>query len=964
MADVDRIRVQVLGPIRLSTADGTDVTPTGTLQRRLLALLVARRGHRVAADTAIEALWSHRRPDDPTGALQNHVSRLRRELPALRIESVGDGYRLDASTVDVDADRLAALVADGELLDDRSLDEIGQLLDRWTGVALPELEVADCLAAEKVQIEELCSRAAEVRAGRRLAIGDTDGLIAELWTLVDADPLRERPRALLISALAAAGRRVEALRAYDDYRRLLGAELGIEPSPILSAQHAALLGDDGAAGPERTTEAAERGVRPVPATRLPEPTTSLIGREQLLADIVELADVSRLVTLVGPAGVGKSRLLVEAGHRIRVADPHCPVVLCELATATEASVIHAAAASLGIDARPDRDVADQIASVLGDRATVLLADNCEHVLGSVADLVERVLARCPSVRVVATSRERLRIAGEQVLPVPALPIEGEDSPAVELFVDRGRASMPGFDPGDDERRAAYEIVRRLDGLPLAIELAAARLFTHDVFEILTGLDRRFELLSAGYRTSDRHGSLGAAVSWSFDMLDVTEQDTFTAVSVFVGSFTVADAAAICRQPADAVGDVLALLVERSLVTRTRDRRFRLLETLRAFGAEQLATTGRRDVIGQRHAEHLLAWVEAADRALFQPGGTTIADIDAALPELRAALDWMLDHGEVELAGRLVCALLDFGVLRLRPDVLAWALRVSAADPHDRSPVAARVWVVAAYAAWMAGDVAENGRRSERARASALEHGGPMPPEVATIEGNYSLFTGQLERATASYRRAAELARDDHAQRVFAAATELLPLAYRGDPAAEERAAVLLAEVGHLETPYAAYAWYCAAETDLVANPDRARDRFAVALELADRTGASFVAGLAGASAASIEARSGDPFEAARRYRGLIDHWRRAGMWSTQWTMLRSIAGLLARLGRERDAAVLVGAVRATSAGHRIFGADEATLDELEVALRRALGDVEFDEAVGRGSVLDGDTAVEHALRAL
>ena len=248
--------------------------------------------------------------------------------------------------------------------------------------------------------------------------------------------------------------------------------------------------------------------------------TSLVGRDSLVVEVLALVAAHRLVTLLGPGGVGKTRMLGEIGRRLRAERPDRPVVMCELATADEESVVDVVAAALGIEGRPDVGLADRVAAVLGDTEIALLLDNCEHVLDPVAELVERLLATCPNVRLVATSRERLRVAGEQLC---ARADAGAPRPAT---LPRCSCSSSGpapwrraSTPDPDELAAIAEIVRRLDGLPLAIELAAARLHTLDVAEVAAGLDRRFVLLSSGYRTSTRHGSLNAAVSWSFDLLE-------------------------------------------------------------------------------------------------------------------------------------------------------------------------------------------------------------------------------------------------------------------------------------------------------------------------------------------------------------------------------------------------------------------------------------------------------------
>ena len=496
-----------------------------------------------------------------------------------------------------------------------------------------------------------------------------------------------------------------------------------------------------------------------------------------------MAGNHRLVTLVGPGGVGKTRLLIEIGRRLRDAAPERPVVMCELATASDESALDVVAASLTIDGRPGVPTSERLAGVLADAEAVLLLDNCEHVLEPVAGLVERLLGACPHVTIVTSSRERLRVSGEHLYVVPPLPTHDGHAPAVELFVQRARAVAPGFEPDAGELAALVEIATRLDGLPLAIELAAARMHTHDVAEVAAGLDDRFLLLSFGHRTSSRHGSLGAAVEWSFGLLDDHLQRFFADLAVFAGSFCAADAAAVCAVDVAAATIALHQLSERSLVTRAPDRRFVLLETLRAFGAEQLAAAGRAGEAAERHARHQVAWIEGAHERLLEdsPGRAAIVEIDAAIPELRAALDWLLGNGEVELAGRLMAALHDYGFLRLRPDVLAWAERVTEADPDDRSPWAPLVWSVSAYAAWAAGDVQEIGVRSGRALRACERAGRDVPPMVAESWASYELFEGRLAEAADWFRRGFDAAVDDRARRLIAASAEVLALAYASRP---------------------------------------------------------------------------------------------------------------------------------------------------------------------------------------
>jgi len=313
-------------------------------------------------------------------------------------------------------------------------------------------------------------------------------------------------------------------------------------------------------------------------------------------------------------------------------------------------------------------------------------------------------------------------------------------------VDRARAVRPEFAPRADERAAVVEIVRRLDGLPLAIELAAARLHTHEVDEVIAGLDRPLSLLSTGYRTSPRHSSLAALVTWSYELLDDGLQETFAAVSVFSSTFSVDDAAAVCASVPGAIANALDQLVERSLVTRAPGGRFALLETLRAFGHDRLIGSGCADAVGERHARRMVEWAEGVEQRIHAPDASALADVDDAIVELRSALGWLLEHREIDEAGQLIAALVNYAVFRLRTDVLSWAQRVIAADPHDNGRMASQTWAAAAYAAWMTGDVAESGHRSRRAVAIAEHHRSPpRRPRPALTPGRRPPRTRQVAR---------------------------------------------------------------------------------------------------------------------------------------------------------------------------------------------------------------------------
>ena len=754
-----------------------------------------------------------------------------------------------------------------------------------------------------------------------------------------------------MAALAATGRTVDALRVYDDFRRRLGDELGIEPSPVLAARHAALLGGSTAPGP---------GLR----HRLPLPITSLIGRDQLLLDAVAMTEAHRLITMLGPGGVGKTRLLVEVGNRLRTAAPR-PARRAGRAGdgITEHGGRRRSHRRSGVERRDGTATEERLATIVGTSEVVLLLDNCEHVLEPIAELVEQLLARCPGLVVVATTRERLRVAGEQLCPVPPLPILEHGGPADELFVERARAVRSGYAPDAADAARISEIVRRLDGLPLAIELAAARLHTMDVADVARGLDRRFRLLAAGQphggpaplarggRRMVLRAPLGRAAGGLHGRFDVRRPVRRGQRGGRGGSRRVdrrrcarrADGTvaggARARRPVRAAGDAAG--VRAGTTGRRRARRARapaprpVLDRLGALGRRRPDAVGHHGPVRDRR----------------QP----------ARPVRPPSAGWS-SSGDGVAAAELLEGLHDFGYLRLRPDVLAWADRAIAVD--EDAPHVTVLLAMSSTSRWLQGDVAGMAERLEQALDHHRRRGGELPHVVAQSLGDHALFDGRLDEAQRWYEQARDSAVDDPASSLLAQGTIVLARTYAGDPTAAETAATLLATVADLVTPSAAMSWYCAGEAVLTVDPVVARQRLARAVEIAEATGTPFVAGIAGTSLASIEARRGDPYVAAQHYRRLLDHWRRAGVWSTQWTMLRAVAGLLFRLGRYRDAAVLTAAVTSTTSGHRVFGEDEVALAALAAQLRDVLGDAAYEAAFVDGAVLDGDAAVEHARRAL
>ncbi|MGK3199770.1 BTAD domain-containing putative transcriptional regulator [Amycolatopsis sp. MEPSY49] len=640
------MRFGVLGAVAAWGEDGAQVAVGGPRSRTLLALLALEAGRFVPAERLIDGMYGEYPPDGAANALQSQVSRLRTALKDLApVEFTAAGYRLVVEPDEVDVHVFERLAREGRLLlrngeHARAATVLGEATALWRGAAFTDVADAPFAAAQAARLDELRADAADDHVEARLALGRAEDVLAELRETVAAQPLRERPRAQLVRALTAAGRPADALAAFEDARRTLADELGADPGPDLAEAHLAVL----------------RGETEKPAIpALPAQLTSFVGRDGELRQVADLLGRSRLVTLTGPGGTGKTRLAVEAA-----AAETGPVAFVELAPHSGADVAGAVLAALGLRESTrggPQDPAERLISALRDRSVLLVLDNCEHVVDVAARLAARLLAACPGLRVLATSREPLGITGEQLAPVPRLAVPPPGTPAAEalaypsvrLFADRAAASDPAFVLGDGTVGDVQHLCAALDGLPLALELAAARVRSLALGEIAARLDDRFRLLGRGSRTAEaRHRSLRGVVEWSWDLLDDDERELARRLAVFPGGATLAAAAEVCG-----ADDGLVLeLADKSLVEAVGGR-FRMLETIRAFGAEKLAEAGETEAIHRAHAEYFLRFAEEADPMLRTAAQLEWLDrIDAEYDNLLAALRWATDH-DVALALRLV-----------------------------------------------------------------------------------------------------------------------------------------------------------------------------------------------------------------------------------------------------------------------------------------------------------------------
>ncbi|MEV0622806.1 BTAD domain-containing putative transcriptional regulator [Nonomuraea sp. NPDC050404] len=655
------MRVELLGPVRAYDDDGTPIEVGGPRVRMLLARLVLDPGRLVPAEALIEELWGAEPPRDAANALQALVSRLRRALRGVgELESRAGGYRLVVQGRDVDAYRFEELVGQGrrELGADRAqaaAATFGAALGLWKGAALADLSEVPFAGAAADRLEELRLGAAEGRFEAEVRLGRHEEVLADLEAEGERHPLRERLAALRMRALYAAGRQSEALAVYEETRAALAGQLGVDPSQELRETHLSLLRGEF----DRPVERGE--------PRLPRWLTSFVGRQEELKLVLELMETSRLVTVVGPGGVGKTRLAVEAVTRHRAYRGGRVWLVPLTGVDTPGRLLDVVLGTLSSAAlRPPewrgtpQDPLDGLVDLLAGGEAVLVFDNCERLVEDVAELVHRLLDRLPYLRILATSRESLAIVGEALcrlgpLAVPAAP--GEETASVRLFLDRAAGVRPGFELDGSTAGPVVEICRRLDGLPLALELAAARLRSMSAGQIARRLDDRFRLLSSGNRTAPAHQrTLRAVVEWSWELLTEAERALARRLSVFPAGAEEAAVQAVCSGGDDEdAAYVLAALVEKSIVQAGRE--YRMLETVRAYAAEELLHAGEREEVEARFVRYFLELAERHEPLLRGHGqARSMAIFDAAYDNLVLALRMAVAAGDAESAWRFLSAL--------------------------------------------------------------------------------------------------------------------------------------------------------------------------------------------------------------------------------------------------------------------------------------------------------------------
>lgn len=954
------VEFRVLGALDV-VRDGEHLAVPSRRQRALITRLLLGRGQVVPVDALVDALWDTRPPEHAQHALHTYVSRVRAVLGAAAVVTRAPGYLLAAEPEAVDAERFEAGVGRAADLLDRDAPEtaglLGELLALWRGSAYAEFAHTFARAAA-VRLDELRLTARELRAEALIRIAELDPAIGELGELVADEPLRERPHAQLMRALSLSGRQTDALDLYRGYRSRLMDELGLEPSAELDKVHEDVLRQAvvvPASHPARDRAAVLPGDRPAPrhpvlpaAAPKPPPATSFVGRDRELAALEELVTPRRVVTLAGPGGVGKTRLARELAARGTTAS----VWWVDLApAATPDDVPYRFVDALGVPEPAEGAIEDFVVDMLSAGDGLLVADNCEHVIERAASVLERITELCPRVAVLATSRERLAVAGEHVLTVAPLPEPAEvagsnlrASPAVALFTDRLRAAGAA-DLSDDDVTLVAEVCRRIGRLPLAIELAAARARSLGVGAVAER--PTLDLLAGATRTGQtRHRSLRAVVDWSHDLLSSRERILFRRLAVFAGAFSLDALEEVCAGgmfDREYIAETLAALVDKSMVAGPDEGRWRLLGPMRAYAAEQLSSHGEDEWLQAAHARHFVQQAErAAEGMATSAEKQWTARLARDVDELRVAHRWACAH-DADLALRLAAALAPYAQFYMRFELQEWAAAAAELPDATGHPLRAVALASAATGAWMRGEF-DRARALAQAGLAAAPEGRPVRGKALLVLADVDLLEGRFGTAAAMYEDVVKLAADADPHLTCEAMGGLaLTHSYLGDLEGAARFAEEGLRVARrLGAPgLVATALYYAGESCLASDPDAALELLEEARRQAVEGGVLFIEGVATLSLVSIRARAAsDPVEALAAYREAIEHWRRVGNRTQQWVTLRNLVPILVQAGHDELACALHGAV-AGSPVHLpadVVVPEAGALAEAHSRARQRLGD--------------------------
>ena len=982
------VEFRLLGEVA-AVADGHALDLGHARQRSVLAVLLVEVGRVVTTDQLIDRIWADRPPRHAPNALSGYLSRLRGRLSGAGVQIVRGpaGYALTVDPSAVDLHRFRRLVTDARAAErpTQAAALFEEALGLWAGEPFPTATtpwfdgLRDALNAER-RAAVLDRNDAALRAGRH---GE---LLAELVVASRDDPLDERLAGQLMLTQFRGGRQADALATYRRTRTGLRDELGTDPGAALRRLHEQILAGDDAGAAVIVPPAP--GLRPPVAPpamigtngTLSRRATRFVGREAEVAHVVSAVREDRLVTLTGVGGVGKTRLALEVARR-EVGRFPGGAWLCELAPLADGGAVSdVMAVALGVRQRQGLSIEESVVEYLHGRELLLVLDNCEHVLDATAALLGTVVRRCPTVTVLATSREAVDVEGERVVPLAPMPVDD----AVALFADRA-ADHGGGGRDDRETAAVVEICRRLDGLPLAIELAAARMRVMNAVEVVRRLDGG-RLLSGRSRDAlPHHTSIEATIDWSYRLLTPGERALFVRLSVFAGGFDLEAAHGVCGGESEAaVVDLVGGLVEKSMVSMSAERgrsRYYLLETLRAYGRARLRSedgaggaggaggadgadgadsadgTDGADAVARAHATYFARLAEQAAAGLHGPDEG--AWVERVLPDydnLRAAFERAVADRDGDLGLRIVAAGSELLHLRVGYEVAGWALRALELVDEDH-PLVPAVVGMAARGAWNRGEFAHARALAVRAHGRRPDSGTGRIAWPDDVLADVALYEGDAGAALRHYAAEVERARrdDDPIRLVWALYYVAVCRAVLRDPdAGVPAAAEAMRAADATANPTAlSMARYAMGLVRKKSDPDRALALFDEAAELAASVQNFWWQGIAlmeAAATLSVHTRLPDPARAADAFGRVLDHWDRVGDRTQQWLNLRYVVRFLVRLGAVHEAVALHAAL---VAARRPSPLDEGGLRPLA----DALGPERFAAALRFGSECSGAAVI-------
>lgn len=938
------IDVRVLGPLDVR-CDDHSIPIRSRRQRAILVRLIMEPGHVVAADALIDSAWGDDVPMEPTAALQNQISRLRSYLGPLRkyLLTRPPGYvftippeSVDSNVFEQQVARARAIAAEDATA---ALQQLDAALALWRGPAFAEF--ADSIARpEAVRLEQLRVASLEQRIELLIETGELSAAVGLAESLNALEPLREHPYAQRMKALVLTGRASESLSVYQELRDRLAQELGTEPADEVRELHLAILRQEVAPFSQRISSVPQSDGKLQPPPTFPSPISTFVGRDQETSHVLSALERNRVVSLIGPGGVGKTRLAIEIGTKVHHLTPY----FVELASLKDSSLVaNAFLNSLRIsDSSPDSPV-QALVTILRHRELLLVVDNCEQVVRGVAEVIEKITQSCAGVRFLTTSRERLGVNGEYVINMPPLDTTTNSADGVRLFADRLASS--GL-PLSDEDSNAWDLARRisfkLDGLPLALEIAAASAATLG----LETVDDAADILGmgSGQRTAvARHKDLRALLQWSYQLLSPAEKTLLRRLSVFPSWFSIPHAIEICADDSlarEEIPSVLASLVDKSLISRRPNPRMgnkshSLLFTVSQFAHEKLVESGEQGVIYRAYALTVLDIARKVSAQIGNGDGQEIALMVSYMSDLRSAHEWARQH-DLNILVQLSAALSNYAIQRWEYEILGWA-EEALSESRAKLPVA--IYRAATIAAVAKGDLRLVHERIEAGLKAASTDEERIP--LLTTAAHCAIVQGQREKVPSMATRTWELAREagDILNETINAG--MCAVAYERAGLAEESRLWMQRcreTARHSPSPICkAYASFFAGEVAVPTDAERAVHELERSHDTAASVGADFVAGIALTSLVTLKSRARLTVEDVNLYDKALRFWRDRGNRSTLWLTIRNLVPLLVECGRHEYALKLYTAMIGSASAKVIVDTEGTFLGPTVETASRELG---------------------------